>query len=77
MRQEINRLPVALAGLPSISQRLNMSEQTILSRAKTDENSSTTNIVGPIVLPTNATNNGNSRINYDEVFLEERDEKID
>lgn len=32
MKQEINKLPSTLARLPPISQRLNMSERTILSR---------------------------------------------
>ena len=32
MKQEINKLPATLARLPPISQRLNMSERSILSR---------------------------------------------
>jgi hypothetical protein len=32
MKQEINKLPATLARLPPVSQRLNMSERSILSR---------------------------------------------
>jgi hypothetical protein len=44
MKQEINKLPATLARLPPVSQRLNMSERSILSRLPNGQNqqSSTT-----------------------------------
>ena len=38
MKQEINKLPATLARLPPVSQRLNMSERTILSRLQNGQN---------------------------------------
>ena len=38
MKQEINKLPATLARLPPVSQRLNMSERSILSRLPNGQN---------------------------------------
>ncbi|CAF4037555.1 unnamed protein product [Adineta steineri] len=75
MKQEINKLPATLARLPPVSQRLNMSERSILSRLPNGQNqqSSTTvtngnghayanysNFIGPFALPAGGgTNNTN------------------
>lgn len=40
MKQEINKLPATLARLPPVSQRLNMSERTILSRLQNGQTQS-------------------------------------
>ena len=63
MKQEVNKLPANLAGLPAVSQRLRMSERSILSRLPNGQNQpSTTNEtndayanyahhIGPFALP--------------------------
>ena len=53
MKQEINKLPATLARLPPVSQRLNLSERSILSRLPNGQNqqSSTT-------MPTTTSTNG-------------------
>ena len=63
MKQEVNKLPANLAGLPAVSQRLRMSERSILSRLPNGQNQSSTtnetndaynsygNHIGPFALP--------------------------
>jgi hypothetical protein len=54
MKQEINKLPATLARLPPVSQRLNMSERSILSRLPNGQNQQSSTL-----LPTTTTTNGN------------------
>ena len=56
MKQEINKLPATLARLPPVSQRLNMSERTILSRLQNGQTQSSS--TSPTTTNT-ATTNGN------------------
>jgi hypothetical protein len=72
MKQEINKLPATLARLPPVSQRLNMSERSILSRlpnGQSQQSSTTTttngndyaytnysNFIGPFALPATGNN---------------------
>jgi chromodomain-helicase-DNA-binding protein 4 len=55
MKQEINKLPATLARLPPVSQRLNMSERTILSRLPNGQNQQSSTPTPP----TTTTTNGN------------------
>ena len=64
MKQEVNKLPANLAGLPAVSQRLRMSERSILSRLPNGQNQPSTthetndaytnypHHIGPFALPT-------------------------
>jgi len=56
MKQEINKLPATLARLPPVSQRLNMSERSILSRLPNGQNQQSST---PIPATTTTTTNGN------------------
>ena len=63
MKHEVNKLPATLAALPSISQRLHMSERSILSRLPNGQSASSSshshdyaygnyaNYIGPFALP--------------------------
>lgn len=53
MKQEINKLPATLARLPPVSQRLTMSERSILSRLQNGQSQQAP------TSPTAATTNGN------------------
>ena len=73
MKQEVNKLPATLARLPPVSQRLNMSERSILSRLPNGQNQQSLNLtttngndyaygnysnyIGPFALPSNDNNN--------------------
>jgi hypothetical protein len=65
MKQEINKLPATLARLPPVSQRLNISERSILSRltnGQTQQSSTppaTTTTTAATTTTTTATTNGN------------------
>jgi len=69
MKQEINKLPATLARLPPVSQRLNMTERSILSRLPNGQNQQSTttngndyaygnysNFIGPFALPAGGNN---------------------
>jgi len=58
MKQEINKLPATLARLPPVSQRLNMSERSILSRLPNGQNQQSSTPI-PATTTTTTTTNGN------------------
>ena len=60
MKQEINKLPATLARLPPVSQRLNMSERSILSRLQNGQSQQSS--TPPLTTTTNG--NGYSYANY-------------
>jgi hypothetical protein len=61
MKQEINKLPATLARLPPVSQRLNMSERSILSRLSNGQSQQSSTPPPPATTTTTtpATTNGN------------------
>lgn len=67
MKQEINKLPATLARLPPVSQRLNMSERTILSRLQNGQTQSSSS--SPSTTTTATTNgNGYAYANYSSII---------
>lgn len=65
MKQEINKLPATLARLPPVSQRLNMSERTILSRLQNGQSQQSSTTPPPPPATTTTTNgNGYAYSNY-------------